>query len=212
MNNQGLEMVVSTRSVAAGQNTMNVQILQPFSASLLQIEIEELEYYYEYNVSEEQDIQAEKERESTDIANHRQLQDMGFEIYKDSDGKLYSKAPVDGMPVTPQQQEQQGMFGEEEETKLLPEEAGGDGNGRGKPFANVEGMNEDGQSHEQRAKAKPFQGAPSEPQPKASGLTSKSATYLQKLYSDITTDNIAENGIDIHFDYFGWLKPIMLES
>ena len=210
LNNQGLELTVSNRSVAIGQNTMNNSLLHPMSASIIDINLEDLEYYIEYDPHEEMDMQAENERTASEIANMRQLQEMGFEILSDEENKLYWRPPVQGMPVEPASQ-QQGMLdgmGGVSNPLQLPSPSD---DGHNKPFHNVDDMNEDGQKNEARSKKKPFQGAPEEPKAMASGLATKGASHLMTLHDIITKNQVPSDGTMIHHDLFGWVKPMLID-
>ncbi len=93
LNNQGLDMAVTNREVKHGQSVMDDQILGPWCASILDIKVEQLEFTIKYNTNEEQDLMAEEQRKTLDIANHTALQGMGAAVGFDTEGKLHAWAP-----------------------------------------------------------------------------------------------------------------------
>lgn len=149
LNNQGLELAVTNRAVKYTQISIDEQILIPWCASIMDIDIDELEYVIAYNTNEEQDLMAEKQRRALDIASHAQLQQMGAAIKIDEKGELTAASPKEGEALIPGSQEQQPSFDD------------------------VEGTNEDGQPRERRSQSQQMEGSPNEPRVQGSGLTVK---------------------------------------
>lgn len=176
LNNQGLDMAVTNREVKHGQAVMDDQILGPWCASILDIYVEQLEFAIKYNTNEEQDLMAEEQRYSLNIANHTALQSMGALVGFDTEGKLHASAPRQGEPLVPGEVPQLP----EEEEELSPK---GDkdkaGNGQEHPNDEVDNVNRDGTARDKRTQSLQIEGAPNEPKVQGSGLSAKSATNIE---------------------------------
>lgn len=150
MNNEGMGIVVTNRHVAFGQKVFEEQILIPYAASILNINLEEVEYYIGYETHEEQDLMAEKQRKQLDIGNAAAHQEIGGEVTQDENGDYILSSPMEGMPLIPMGQ--QGMSD---------------------PMQEVEGMSNDGLQYERRSASLPMQGSPSLPTTRGSNLAQK---------------------------------------
>ena len=169
LNNQGLDMAVTNREVKHGQSVMDDQILGPWCASILDIKVEQLEFTIKYNTNEEQDLMAEEQRKSLDIANHTALQGMGALIGFDTEGKLHASAPRQGEPLVP------GEVPElPQEEGLPPGKKEEQENGKGHPNDEVDNVNRDGTARDKRTQNLKMDGAPNEPKVQGSGLSAKS--------------------------------------
>ena len=171
LNNQGLDMAVTNREVKHGQAVMDDQILGPWCASILDIYVEQLEFAIKYNTNEEQDLMAEEQRYSLNIANHTSLQAMGALVGFDTEGKLHASAPRQGEPLVPGEVPQ---LPEEEEDLSPKGEKDKAGNGQEHPNDEVDNVNRDGTARDKRTQSLQIEGAPNEPKVQGSGLSAKS--------------------------------------
>jgi len=152
LNNEGIDMAITNRHIAWGQTVLVEQALKPMCASILNVDkLGELEYFIDYNIHEEQDLMAEKQRRATDLANASMAQQIGAYVYINSDNEFVIAAPKEGQPLEPLARTMQR-----------------------RNYQNVQGMSEQGLPYERRAQSKAVEGAPNEPRIQGSGLTVKS--------------------------------------
>jgi hypothetical protein len=178
LNNQGMDMAIMNRFIDWAQTVGNVQKLMPLSAALIRCNIDELEYYYQYFQSEEQDLMAEKQRTAQDIANARAHQELGGLVFMNVDGTYTLSPKIEGQPLMPQQAEggPEGMNGGSNGFGADPKET--------KPYQKVEGTNEEGQPYNRARATMPFQGSPQQPGVGGSGLTIKGFDGFQMQKMD----------------------------
>ena len=152
LNNEGIDMAITNRHIAWGQTILVEQALKPMCASILNVDkLGALEYFIDYNIHEEQDLMAEKQRRATDLANASMAQQIGAHVFINSDNEFVFAAPKEGMPLEPMAATMNR-----------------------RNYQNVQGMSEQGLPYERRAQSKAIEGAPNEPRIQGSGLTVKS--------------------------------------
>lgn len=89
LNNEGLQITVTTRGTESSQKTYNDEL--DFITAQLGI----TDWNYRLNPPEEKDLMAEKQKEAQDISNAQIMQSMGFEVTRTPEGEFrYSSAPT----------------------------------------------------------------------------------------------------------------------
>ena len=115
LNNEGLQMVVTNRAVATSHKVNNHALLKPWSAAMLGVKSDDLEYYFEHAEHEEMDKVAELQQEQMKIANANAAQQIGADVILGEDGELTKSNPIPNQPLVPMSLQQSGLGGMEGE-------------------------------------------------------------------------------------------------
>ena len=101
LNNEGLQLAATNRSIEDSHQVLLESLLKPLSAAICGVPIHELEYYYEMNPHEEMDKMAELQRTNQKLLNMQLAQMIGAEVVLDSNGEFVLSNPLPDQPLVP---------------------------------------------------------------------------------------------------------------